>query len=44
MFPNLILESVSCGDGFWESTGKGNYEHPGVDLATNGTGHPVSEN
>ena len=30
-FPKVYLESNGCGDGFWESTGKGNYEHPGVD-------------
>ena len=30
-FPRKYLESSSCGDGFYESTGRGRYEHPGVD-------------
>ena len=30
-FPRKYLESNSCGDGFYESTGRGHYEHPGVD-------------
>ena len=30
-FPRKYLESSSCGDGFYESKGRGHYEHPGVD-------------
>ena len=30
-FPRKYLESRSCGDGFYESTGSGLYKHPGVD-------------
>ena len=30
-FPRKYLESDSCGGGFYRSTGKGNYQHPGVD-------------
>lgn len=30
-FPRKYLSSKTCGDGFWESTGKGNYQNPGVD-------------
>lgn len=33
-FPRKYLESGSCGDGFWESTGKGKYNHPGVDAVS----------
>ena len=25
------MNSSSCGNGFWESTGNGKYEYPGVD-------------
>ena len=31
-FPRKYLESNNCGPGFWKSTGRGKYEHPGVDL------------
>ena len=31
-FPRKYLESKTCGDGFWESTGKDNYQHTGVDI------------
>ena len=31
-FPRKYLVSGVCGDGFWESNGKGNYDHPGIDL------------
>ena len=31
-FPRKYLESDSCGPGFWKSTGRGKYKHPGVDL------------
>ena len=31
-FPKKYLLSKTCGDGFWESTGKDKYEHPGVDI------------
>ena len=33
-FPRKYLESKTCGDGFWESTGKNHYEHTGVDIET----------
>ena len=33
-FPRAYLESNTCGDGFWESTGRDNYEHPGVGATT----------
>ena len=31
-FPRKYLESESCGEGFWPSTGDGRYEHEGVDV------------
>ena len=31
-FPRKYLESTTCGNGFWESTGKNNYDHKGVDV------------
>ena len=32
-FPRKYLDSETCGfKGFWESTGKGHYMHPGVDV------------
>ena len=31
-FPRKYLESETCGEGFWESTGQGNYKHTGVDV------------
>ena len=30
-FPRKYMESESCGNGFYESTGRGNYKHKGVD-------------
>ena len=30
-FPRKYLESQTCGNGFWESTGQGHYRNPGVD-------------
>ena len=35
-FPAKYLTSPECGDGFWESTGNGNYDHPGVDAIKDG--------
>ena len=31
-FPRKFLESASCGDGFWETDGKGHYTHKGIML------------
>ena len=31
-FPRKFLESPSCGDGFWETDGKGHYTHKGIML------------
>ncbi|KAI0230511.1 hypothetical protein LSAT2_019151, partial [Lamellibrachia satsuma] len=31
-FPRKLLESRSCGDGFWETDGEGHYSHKGVML------------
>ena len=31
-FPKKLLESASCGDGFWETDGKGHYSHKGIML------------
>ena len=35
-FPTKYLLSSSCGDGFWESTGNDQYDHPGVDVVGEG--------
>ena len=35
-FPRKYLDSKTCGfKGFWESTGLGHYNHPGVDVEVN---------
>ena len=31
-FPKKLLESRSCGDGFWETDGKSHYSHKGIML------------
>ena len=31
LFPRKYLESASCGDGFYPSTGRASYDHQGVD-------------
>ena len=31
-FPRKLMESASCGDGFWETDGKGQYSHKGIML------------
>ena len=31
-FPRKLMESASCGDGFWETDGKGHYSNKGIML------------
>ena len=39
-WPRKLLESSSCGDGFWESDGKGHYANKGIMLEVS-VGQPV---
>ena len=39
-FPRKLLMSSSCGDGFWETNGKGHYNLDGIMLEVN-IGHKV---